>query len=82
MTHDFGAAIRSESLPYQIARRTNRESAEILGHDRQVEVLMRSDGTLLALFSTPWRLRNTVRDHPELMLEDLAAGAVEPAPAA
>ncbi|MDY7543276.1 MULTISPECIES: peptide chain release factor 3 [unclassified Cryobacterium] len=82
MTHDFGAAIRSESLPYQIARRTNRESAEILGHDRQVEVLMRSDGTLLALFSTPWRLRNTVRDHPELMLEDLAAGALEPAPAA
>jgi peptide chain release factor 3 len=82
MTHDFGAAIRSESLPYQIARRTNRESAEILGHDRQVEVLMRSDGTLLALFSTPWRLRNTVRDHPELLLEDLAAGALEPAPAA
>ncbi|MEC5150381.1 peptide chain release factor 3 [Cryobacterium sp. GrIS_2_6] len=82
MTHDFGAAIRSESLPYQIARRTNRESAEILGHDRQVEVLMRSDGTLLALFSTPWRLRNTVRDHPELMLEDLAAGALEPAASA
>jgi peptide chain release factor 3 len=76
MTHDFGAAIRSETLPYQIARRTNRESADILGHDRQVEVLMRSDGTLLALFSTPWRLRNTVRDHPELMLEDLAAGSV------
>ncbi|MCI4660155.1 peptide chain release factor 3 [Cryobacterium algoricola] len=82
MTHDFGAAIRSEALPYQIARRTNRESAEILGHDRQVEVLMRSDGTLLALFSTPWRLRNTVRDHPELMLEDLTAGALEPTPAA
>jgi peptide chain release factor 3 len=73
MTHDFGAAIRSETLPYQIARRTDRESAEILGHDRQVEVLMRSDGTLLALFSTPWRLRNTVRDNPELLLEDLAA---------
>jgi peptide chain release factor 3 len=82
MTHDFGAAIRSETLPYQIARRTDRESAEILGHDRQVEVLMRSDGTLLALFSTPWRLRNTVRDHPELLLEDLAAGALEPEPAA
>ena len=59
------------------ARRTDRASAEILGHDRQVEVLMRSDGTLLALFSTPWRLRNTVRDHPELMLEDLATGSNE-----
>ncbi|TFB63070.1 peptide chain release factor 3 [Cryobacterium sp. Hz7] len=75
MTHDFGAAIRLEALPYQLARRTDRESAEILGHDRQVEVLLRSDGTLLALFSTPWRLRNTVRDHPELTLEDLATGS-------
>ncbi|MDJ0324006.1 peptide chain release factor 3 [Cryobacterium sp. PH31-AA6] len=81
MTHDFGAAIRSEALPYQIARRTDRESAEILGHDRQVEVLMRSDGTLLALFSTVWRLRNTVRDHPELLLEDLATGSPEVAAA-
>jgi peptide chain release factor 3 len=81
MTHDFGAAIRTEALPYQLARRTDRASAEILGHDRQVEVMMRSDGTLLALFSTPWRLRNTVRDHPELMLEDLATGSNEvPAP--
>ncbi|HSP75686.1 MAG TPA: peptide chain release factor 3 [Cryobacterium sp.] len=76
MTHDFGAAIRLEALPYQLARRTDRESAEILGHDRQVEVLLRSDGTLLALFSTPWRLRNTVRDHPELTLEDLATGSI------
>ncbi|TFC30279.1 peptide chain release factor 3 [Cryobacterium sp. TMT2-18-3] len=75
MTHDFSAAIRLEALPYQLARRTDRESAEILGHDRQVEVLLRSDGTLLALFSTPWRLRNTVRDHPELTLEDLATGS-------
>ncbi|TFC00859.1 peptide chain release factor 3 [Cryobacterium mannosilyticum] len=81
MTHDFGAAIRSEALPYQIARRTDRESALILGHDRQVEVLMRSDGTLLALFSTVWRLRNTVRDHPELLLEDLATGSPEVAAA-
>jgi peptide chain release factor 3 len=72
MTHDFGAAIRQEALPYQLARRTDKESALILGHDRQVEVLMRTDGTLLALFSTPWRLRNTERDHPELLLEDLA----------
>ena len=45
MSHDFGAAIRSDVLPYQLARRTDKESALILGHDRQVEVLRRSDGT-------------------------------------
>jgi peptide chain release factor 3 len=78
MTHDFGVDIRMEPLPYQLARRTDCESAATLVHDRQVEVLTRSDGTLLALFRTPWRLRNTERDHPEILLEDLAAGAPSP----
>ena len=72
MTHDFGVAIRFDTLPYQLARRTDPASAAALGHDRQVEVLTRSDGALLALFSTPWRLRNTERDHPDLLLADLA----------
>lgn len=35
MTHDFGVDIRMEPLPYQLARRTDRESAATLGHDRQ-----------------------------------------------
>jgi peptide chain release factor 3 len=78
MTHDFNAAIRFEELPYQLARRTNRESAEVLNRARQVEVLTRSDGTLLALFSTPWRLAALVRENPELVLHDLAT-AVDPA---
>jgi peptide chain release factor 3 len=78
MTHDFNAAIRFEELPYQLARRTNRDSAEVLNRARQVEVLTRSDGTLLALFSTPWRLAALVRENPELVLHDLAT-AVDPA---
>lgn len=71
MTHEFGVGIHLDALPYQLARRTDPASAEILGHDRQVEVLTRSDGMLLALFSTPWRLRNIERDQPGLLLADL-----------
>ncbi|MFO7689686.1 MAG: peptide chain release factor 3 [Cryobacterium sp.] len=75
MTHDFGAAIRMEELPYQVARRTDRTSMEVLQRARQVEVLTRTDGTLVALFSTPWRLAALVRENPELVLDDLATAA-------
>jgi peptide chain release factor 3 len=72
MTHDFGADIRMEALPYQVARRTDRASAGRLGSLRQVEVLNRSDNTLLALFSTPWRFQAVAREFPDIVLENLS----------
>ncbi|WP_104133042.1 peptide chain release factor 3 [Cryobacterium sp. M91] len=72
MTHDFGADIRMEALPYQVARRTDRASAGRLGSLRQVEVLTRSDNTLLALFSTPWRFQAVAREFPDIVLENLS----------
>ncbi|TFD85517.1 peptide chain release factor 3 [Cryobacterium serini] len=72
MTHDFGAGIRMETLPYQIARRTDRASAGRLDSLRQVEVLTRSDDTLLALFSTPWRFQAVAREFPDIVLENLS----------
>ena len=38
-----------------------------------VDVLTRSDGTLLALFESPYWLERLERDHPELTLEKLVA---------
>ncbi len=40
-----------------------------------VDVLARSDGTLLALFESPYWLARLVGERPELMLEKLVAGA-------
>ncbi|TFC79432.1 peptide chain release factor 3 [Cryobacterium sp. TMS1-20-1] len=83
MTHDFGADIRMEELPYQVARRTDPVGAGRLGSLRQVEVLTRSDNTLLALFSTPWRLQAVSRELPDLVLESLSPSvAAEPGDAA
>ena len=66
MAVDFGAAIRFETLPYQVARQMTPQGAAILGRERQVEVLVRSDGTLFGLFSTQWRLQTFQKENPGL----------------
>ena len=77
MVHDFHADIRMEALPYQVARKTDKESALVLAGTRQVEVFTRSDGTLLALFSTPWRLQAIAKENPKLVLIDIANATAE-----
>ena len=71
MENEFGAACSLEPLAYSLARRTDEESQSILATQRGVEVLRRSDGELLALFSDKWRLAGVEREHPELTLEPL-----------
>jgi peptide chain release factor 3 len=41
---------------------------------RGVEVLQRSDGTHLALFTDRWRAGHVAREHPDVLLEELPAG--------
>jgi peptide chain release factor 3 len=74
MGAEFHAPVRLEPLPYNQARRTDRASAPELAGLRGVEVLERSDGTLLAIITDKWRLRAVVKDHPHLTLETLVAG--------
>ncbi|MDT0202472.1 peptide chain release factor 3 [Nocardioides sp. AE5] len=74
MTHEFNAPIRLSRIDYQVARRTDAAGAEALAGARGCEVLQRSDGTHLALFTDPWRAGVTARDNPDIMLEALPAG--------
>jgi peptide chain release factor 3 len=74
MAAEFHAPVRLEPLPYTQARRTDQASAAELAGLRGVEVLERSDGTLLAIVTDQWRLRAVVKDHPHLTLESLVAG--------
>ena len=73
MDGEFNAPLTTEPLPYSVARRTTREHVGWLNAQRGVEVLWRPDGTPLALFTDAWRLKSVQRDHPELVLEPLAA---------
>jgi peptide chain release factor 3 len=75
MQHDFRSPVTLEPLGYSIARRTDPAGAEALVGQSEVEVLRRrSDGVLLAVFSTKWRLETVRRKLPDVTLEPLPAG--------
>ncbi len=74
MEAEFNCPVRLSPLPFQLARRTDKDALDVLATIRGVEVLERRDGSLLALFLDQWRATKTERDHPEITLEALAAG--------
>jgi peptide chain release factor 3 len=77
LENEFRAPSRLEPLGYSVARRTDPDSAAVLDGQSEVEVLTRrSDGELLAVFSTKWRLENIRRKFPDATLEPLLAGSV------
>ena len=71
MTNEFNAPCTLERLNFSLARRTTAECVPTLARERSVEVLHRSDGELLALFSDRWRLQGVQKNHPDLVLEPL-----------
>jgi peptide chain release factor 3 len=73
LEHEFGAPVELSPAPYALARRTDTQGARTLGGIRGAEVAVRSDGTLLALFDSEFRLRHVERDHPELTLDPILA---------
>jgi peptide chain release factor 3 len=73
LEHEFGAPTELRVTNYKVARRTDEESAPALRAMRGVDVLARSDGTLLALFESPYWLERIQSEQPELTLERLLA---------
>jgi peptide chain release factor 3 len=73
LEHEFGAPTELRHTSYKLARRTDAASAPTLRAMRGVDVLARSDGTLLALFESPYWLERVEADQPELTLERLLA---------
>lgn len=73
MAAELSAPITLESLPYQVARIVDPEDAEFVNKQPSAEVLTRTDGVMLALFSTKWRLEGFQRDNPTVILRSLVA---------
>lgn len=71
LENEFGAKVELSPTPYNIARKTDPESAERLAAMHDVEIVTRVDGTLLALFYNEHRLEATHRRHPDLLLESV-----------
>ncbi|MDT5174147.1 MAG: peptide chain release factor 3, partial [Mycobacterium sp.] len=73
MATEFSAPISLESLPYEIARIVDTADAEFMDKQVSAEVLTRSDGVMLVLFSTKWRLEGFQLDNPNVKLGTLVA---------
>jgi peptide chain release factor 3 len=73
MATEFSAPISLESLPYEIARIVDTADAEFMDKQVSAEVLTRSDGVMLVLFSTKWRLEGFQLDNPNVRLGTLVA---------
>ncbi|MFG2683115.1 peptide chain release factor 3 [Streptomyces sp. NPDC048392] len=76
MAGEFSAAVRLESLPYQLARATDTAGADALNRSRLVkgEALTRlRDKAQLALFPDRWQANSFQREFPEARLDTLLA---------
>jgi peptide chain release factor 3 len=70
---EFGAPVELSPTTYRVARRTDAASAVELRRTTGVRVLSRADGTLLALFESPYWLDRLAGERPELTLEKIVA---------
>ena len=68
---EFGAPAELSTTPWTVARRTDVASAAALERLSGTTVVERADGTLLALFESPYWLARLEADHPELVLKRL-----------
>ncbi|WP_245996188.1 peptide chain release factor 3 [Streptomyces armeniacus] len=76
MENEFTAPVRLESLPYQTARATDLQGAELLNRSRLVhgEAMHRvRDGVWLGLFPSRWHISSFEREFPDSPLETLIA---------
>jgi peptide chain release factor 3 len=73
LENEFGAPVELSPTGYKVARVTDDVSAPTLRAMSGVRVLHRSDGTLLALFESPYWLNRVEAEQPELTLQPLLA---------
>jgi peptide chain release factor 3 len=71
MAGELHTTIALEHLTYTVVRKTRREDIAILNAQPGTEVLHRTDGALLALFTDKWRMEMIQRNNPDLKLESL-----------
>ncbi len=73
LENEFGAPVELTPTAYRVARRTDEASRDRLRAMRGVDVLERTDGTLIALFESSYWLDRLICEEPDLTLEKLVA---------
>ena len=77
LEHEFGARTELEVLRYSIARRVERSVVSAIESKHGTEVLERTDGTLVALFTDKWRMSTVAADLPSGSLLPMFGGDVD-----
>jgi peptide chain release factor 3 len=71
MKNEYGVEVALEPTRWTLARRTDEEGEKILRGNPHVDVLHRTDGTPLALFTSEFMLERCERLHPDVTLDRL-----------
>src|SRR5690606_40933982 len=71
LAQEFGVEVTLEPAPWTVARRTEPGDVPTIRAASGADVLVRADGTHLAVFRSAFVLERLARDHPELTLERL-----------
>jgi peptide chain release factor 3 len=81
LEHEFGAKTELLRTAHKLARRTDEETAAKLRGIGGCKVLARSDGTLLAIFESEYRVQRLEGDHPDWTLSTIVTEGGGPAAA-
>ncbi len=76
LKREFSTEVSLDHLDYQLALQVDRAGSDAVNSSMGAEVLARTDGTLLAVFTDRWRMQRIARDNPDVDLQPLAAGVV------
>jgi peptide chain release factor 3 len=71
---EFGAPVEMGGSPYVVARRTDAATAAAMRGLTGVRVVNRSDGSLVALFESKYRMERLINENPEWQLARMVAG--------
>ncbi|WP_111766176.1 peptide chain release factor 3 [Nakamurella deserti] len=71
MAHEFSSPVTLDHLPYTVVRGIERSSEGFVTSAHGAEVLERSDGARLALFTDRFRMNAIRQKHPQLELHPL-----------
>jgi peptide chain release factor 3 len=74
LEREFGTQVAFEPAAYRVARRTDADGERIVTAARGADVLHRTDGTPMAVFTSEFHLEQFRRDHPDVALDRLMAG--------
>jgi peptide chain release factor 3 len=75
LQHEFNAPAEILNADYQAIRVTDKESIPRLREIGGIRILRRSDGELVALFQSKYRLQRLEADEPALTLIPILAGS-------